>query len=277
MTATQRKIYRIIKYAVLFMLLILYISPLYIVFIISGKSDQEFLMSPLTFPNPIQFSNYVEAIKTSKYFNLFVNSVKIALVAVVLIVFISALAAYPIARRNRRVYHALYLYFVAGIIVPFQLIMIPLYRFIKELGLINTHLGVILINVGIGLPFVIFFYVGFLKTIPKAFDEAAIIDGASQFTIFWRIILPLMRPAIGTIAVIQTIWIWNGLLIPLLFLYKYEKMTVIIGIYSFVGERGARWNMIFALILVSIIPIILIFIFFQKYIIKSYVAGGLKG
>jgi raffinose/stachyose/melibiose transport system permease protein len=265
------------KYATLFVILVFFALPLYLVFSVSAKSDQDFLSNPLGLPQVIRWSNYSEAIEAAKFFRLLSNSVLIAGMGVALAILLGALAAYPIARRNRGFHRALYLFFLAGMMVPFQIIMIPLFEILKGLALINTHIGVICVFVGIYLPFVVFFLVGYMKAIPYSFDEAALIDGASRLRVFISIMLPLSTPAMGTLAVIQTIWIWNELLIPLIFLFRYEKMTIVIGIYRFVGERAARWNMIFALILVSIVPIIVLYALLQKHIIRSFAAGGLKG
>jgi raffinose/stachyose/melibiose transport system permease protein len=256
---------------------ILYLSPLYILFVISVKSPKEFAETLYSFPNRIEIDNYLFAIKMSKFPRLLFNSILITATSVIILITIASMAAYIMERKKTRFYKILYAFFLSGLMIPVQIIMLPLYKMVMTLNLMNTPFALILVFVGGAIPFVTFFLVGFMKTIPVELDESAMIDGASKFVTFWRIVFPLMRPAILTATIIQTLFFWNEFLLPLLFLKSYDKMTLMVGIYNFVGQRYTQWNYIFALITLAILPIIILYIICQKYIVDGIVAGALKG
>jgi raffinose/stachyose/melibiose transport system permease protein len=195
----------------------------------------------------------------------------------VFLIILSAMAAYPIQRNNTRFYKNLYLYFVMGLMFPTLLILLPLYRILSFIHLINTRLGIILCYIGGNIPFLVFYNVGFIQTIPKELDEAALIDGASKYQVFWKIIFPLLKNSLLTVIVIQMVWIWNDFLTPLVFLQSYDKMTVMVGMSNFIGERGADWPLIFAFMTISVLPVIVLYVIFQKYIENGLVAGAIKG
>jgi raffinose/stachyose/melibiose transport system permease protein len=158
-----------------------------------------------------------------------------------------------------------------------QLGLVPLYRAWQWLGLINSREGVVLIEIGALLPLTIFLYTGFIKTVPRELDEAAAIDGAGQFRTFWTIVFPLLHPVTATVAIVTSLVIWNDFLIPLLFLQQRDLQTIPLAIYGFVGEYSQSWNLIFASIVVSSVPIIALFLILQRFFIKGLTGGALKG
>ncbi len=253
-----------------------YISPLYLFFMIAVKTPAEFKKNMYSFPKKFAIDNFITAINDSNYFTLFKNSTFITIVSVLLLVIVATMAAYPISRIKSKFYSSLNLFFLAGLMVPIQMIMLPLYKIMIAFKLINTHWGLILINIGGAIPFSVFLIGGFLKTIPREIEEAAFIDGASKTQSFRLIILPLARPGILTLTVLQSIFFWNDFLLPLIFLKSIEKQTIMVGIYNFVGEYVTEWNFIFALVAISILPIIVLYLIFQRHIVEGIVAGSIK-
>lgn len=251
--------------------------PLYIMINIAVKSKSELAQSPFALPKGIEISNFTRAIEEADFFRLLGNSLFITVVTVTLLILISSTAAYSIARHDGKFYKFLYIFFLSGLMVPTQMIMLPLYRLVSKLGLMNSSAALIATYLGAGMPFLVFYMTGFLKSIPRELDEAALIDGASRYQTFWFVIFPLMKTAVLTVTVLQVIWVWNDFLIPMLFMNDYSQMPIMVGIYSFRGERGTEWNLMFALILLTILPVMLLYVFFQKYIIDGFVAGAIKG
>jgi raffinose/stachyose/melibiose transport system permease protein len=243
---------------------------------IAVKTPAEFKKNMYSFPKKFAIDNFITAISDSNYFTLFKNSTIITIVSVLLLVIVATMAAYPISRIKSKFYNSLNLFFLAGLMVPIQMIMLPLYKIMIAFKLINTHWGLILINIGGAIPFSVFLIGGFLKTIPGEIEEAAFIDGASKIQTFRLIILPLARPGILTLTVLQSIFFWNDFLLPLIFLKSIEKQTIMVGIYNFVGEYVTEWNYIFALVTISILPILILYLVFQRHIVEGIVAGSIK-
>jgi raffinose/stachyose/melibiose transport system permease protein len=192
-------------------------------------------------------------------------------------VFIASAAAYAIIRRNNGFYNALYLLFLAGMIVPFQMTMIPLYKTMVKFEFINTYYGMIFVYLGLTASFSIFVLSGFVRGVPKELEEAAKIDGCGMYRTFFSIVMPLMRSAIVTVAILNTFNIWNDFLMPMLFLPKQEMKTLTVQLFSFVGQYFNDWSPIFSGIFLIVYPLIIIYAFAQRFIIKGITAGAVKG
>jgi raffinose/stachyose/melibiose transport system permease protein len=195
---------------------------------------------------------------------------------VALTVILASAAAYPLSRVGARWSKWVFFAFLGGLLLPVQLALLPLYQTIRDLGLLGTLVGVIMVYVGGGMPFAIFLYAGFMRTIPAEYEEAAALDGAHAFQTFWRVVFPLVRPITGTVIILTAVGTWNDFLIPLLYLSGTDQQTMTVAIYGFVGQYGAQWNLIFAGIIISVLPILIAYFFLQKYIVQGF-AGGLKG
>lgn len=230
----------------------------------------------LTFGWPLTFDNYIQAWDQAKLGAALVNSTIIAVVSVVLIVIISALAAYPLSRVTRRWSRWTFYLFVGGLIVPAQLALLPLYTTMRDLGLVGSLWGVILINVGTGMPFSIFLYTTFLRELPMDYEEAALLDGCGPVRAFIGVVFPLVRPVTGTVIILNLVGIWNEFFVPLLYLSGSGNSTAPVAIYSFVSQYVTVWPLIFAGLVITVIPILLVYFSLQKYVIKGF-AGGLKG
>ena len=263
--------------AIGFLFLFAYLYPIYILLTVAVKTPSELAASALAFPKGIALRNFTEAIKQSEFFLLLGNSLVLTLITVFFLIVLSSMASYVIERSSKRFPKFLYYFFISGLMVPIQMIMLPLYKLISTVGLMNSLFALVVVYLGSGMPFLVFYFVGFLKTIPRELDEAALIDGASRQRTYWSVIFPLMKTSVMTVAVLQVIWVWNDFLLPLLFLNSYKKMTLMVGIYSFVGEHTSDWTMMFALIVISILPVILLYVLLQKYIVEGFVSGAIKG
>ncbi len=230
----------------------------------------------LTVTWPATFDNYIQAWTQAKLGGALVNSTIIAVASVALIVVISALAAYPLARVTRRWSRWTFYLLIGGLIVPAQLALLPLYTTMRDLGLIGSLWAVILINVGTGMPFSIFLYTTFLRELPMDYEEAALLDGCGPVRAFISVVFPLVRPVTGTVIILNLVGIWNEFFVPLLYLTGSGNSTAPVAIYSFVSQYVTIWPLIFAGLVITVIPILLVYFSLQKYVIKGF-AGGLKG
>jgi raffinose/stachyose/melibiose transport system permease protein len=251
--------------------------PLYLIMITAVKSPNDIAMSPFGWPKGFVFNNFVQAWQSGHFDWGFRNSLFIAVISITFIVFIGALAAYPLARKPSRVNNLIYILFISLIMVPFQMAMIPLYKLIKGLEWINTYRAVICINIATSMPLVIFLYTGFMKSIPKELEESAIIDGCNELMIFWRIVFPLLKPATATVIILNTLQIWNDFLMPMLFLQKAEYRTIPVALFAFQGQYNNNWSLLFAAMALAMIPMLIMFLILQRDFIKGITAGSVKG
>lgn len=251
--------------------------PIYYLFVTTFKTPADATLHPLGLPKEFVFDNYVKAWKLMNYPNVLKNNIIITLVSVFGIIIISSMAAYTIARRPNKLNKIIYFTLLSGLMIPFSLSIIPLYQIISSMGLMNRLLGVIIIDIFVGLPFATFLFKSFIVTIPYELEEAALIDGCSVFKTYWKITLPLMKPVVATVAILQTLSIWNDFLTPLLFLQSREKGVILQEVYRNVGQFSVDWTGFFPMMVLGILPILIFYIIMQKHIIKGITAGSVKG
>lgn len=204
------------------------------------------------------------------------NTVFITVVSVVVIVLVGAFTAYPLARIGSRWPRWLFYGFVIGLVLPAQLGLLPLYRTLSGIGLSGSPWAVIVIAIGGGMPFTVFIFTTFLRESGREFEEAALIDGCGPARTFVHIVFPLLRPAVGTVTILNALAIWNDFFVPLLYLSGSGRETVQVRIHSFVGQYTANYPVIFAALVITSIPILVAYLLLQKHIIRGF-AGGLKG
>jgi raffinose/stachyose/melibiose transport system permease protein len=260
---------------VILVVALLFCLPLYFIISISIKPENEVFKSALEFTKTPQWSNF-STVWESGMASAFTNSVLITVGSVVVLVIIGAMTSYALARRAGKLSAGLYVMFLLGIIVPFQLSVVPIYTTFQKIGLVGNIAGMITLWSGVMMPMSVILYTGFVRQLPKEYEEAARIDGLGTFMIFSRIVFPLLRPITGAVAIITGLFIWNDFYGSLIFLGGSQSKTLPVAIYSFVGEYVSRWNLVFAAILVAILPLIIFFILAQKQMIKGF-AGGMKG
>ncbi len=262
------------------MLALVYLAPFYVLVSIALKPDSEvFSTSPLALPKAPTAQNFRHVLAATGESDIKVglgNSVFITLGSIFLLVLLGSLTRYVIARSTRRWSKSLYYLFLIAIVLPIQLGTVPLYIGARTLGLTGSAPGMIVLYGGLLLPLSVFIYAGFFRGLGTDYEESAAIDGASPTQIFFRIVLPLMAPATGTVAILAGLIVWNDFFTPLIFLGGSDQQTLPVAMYYYIGSLVSQWNQIFAIVILSMIPILAFYLFAQKRFIQGF-AGGLKG
>jgi raffinose/stachyose/melibiose transport system permease protein len=261
--------------AMLILLALLFLVPLVGLLNVSLK-PQDSQTSALALEFPPTLDNYAQAWTQADLGAALVNSFAITAVSVVLIIAFSALAAYPLARVTRGWSRYAFYFVIGGLLIPGQLALLPLYATMRDLGLLGSLWSVILINVGQQMPFSVFLYTMFLRELPLDYEEAALLDGCGPVRSFVTVVFPLLRPVTGTVVILNAVGIWNEFFTPLLYLGGSDNTTSPVAIYGFVSQYVSQWPLIFAGLVISVIPILVVYFALQKHIIKGF-AGGLKG
>ncbi len=255
---------------------VLILFPLYLTVTIALKTPQELADSFLALPKEWRFENFTDAMELTNFFNALGNSIFITLFVVVLTLLTNSMVAYAIARNmHKRFYKFLFYYFVSAMFVPFPIIMLPIVKQTSSWGIDNL-VGLIMLYVVYGLAFNVFIYVGYIKSIPKELEEAAIMDGASTWGVFWKVIFPLLAPMNATVGILTTLWAWNDFMLPLVILSDQDLATVPLVQYIFQSQFSTDYNLAFASYLMALAPMILVYIFAQKWVISGVTKGAIK-
>jgi raffinose/stachyose/melibiose transport system permease protein len=270
---------QIILYIVLTLYAVMILFPLLIIIVPTFQTVQESSQGILSIPKQINFNNYVEAWKQSKFHIALKNSILITGISILINIFLGSMAAFPIAiRGHKRIYKASFIFFLCGLMLPFQAIMIPLYVLMgRVLKMTNTYSGVILVYVAMTLPLTVFFYSQFIKTIPIEMEEASVIDGCSYFKMFWLVFFPLLKPTTAAIIIQNMLFLWNDLLVPLILIDKTPMKPIMPMVYMFFGTYYNQWNLAFSVLILAALPFLFLFLAFQKQFVKGMAAGAVKG
>ncbi len=267
-------------FTLLSILSVIFLIPIIIVFINSFKSRIYISNEPLKLPNSetfVGFENYINGITSSDFFSAFLRSLFITVVSVVLIVLFASMAAWYIVRVNSKVTKTIYYLLVFSMIVPFQMVMYTM-TYVTNKANLDNILGITLVYLGFGAGLSVFMLCGFIKSIPLEIEEAAMIDGASPIQTFFTVVFPMLKPTAITVAIINTMWIWNDYLLPYLVLGSDDKTIPVAIQLAMQGAYGSTdYGGFMAMLVLAIVPIIIFYIFCQKYIIKGVVAGAVKG
>jgi raffinose/stachyose/melibiose transport system permease protein len=255
---------------------VVFLFPVYALITLSLKNPQQVAASPLALPTSPETDNYSRAWTSAELGPALLNSTVITVASLIILIAIGSFAAYFLARRASRLGYGLYVLFLLGIVLPFQLGMIPLFKLVDEAGLLGTYQGMIIFYTGIQLPFTIFLYTGFIRALPADYANAALIDGAGHFQAFTRVVFPLLRPITGTVLILNAVFVWNDFFTPLLYLGGSTRETVPVRVYAFVGQYVSDNGLVFAGLVLAALPILAIFLVLQRYVIKGF-ASGLKG
>jgi raffinose/stachyose/melibiose transport system permease protein len=256
----------------------IWLIPFYFLVVMAVKPSPEIFDPPTALPSRVEWDNFNKAWVGSGVVSLgqgLKSSVIITVFSVLLLILLGSLAAYTLARRVGHLSTALYFLFVLGIILPFQLGIVPTYVALRHLGLTGSYIGLIVLYTGLLMPLTVFLYTGFVRTLPKDYEEAAQIDGAGLWRTYRRVVLPLLRPITATVAILTGLIVWNDFFLPLIFLSGTPKATTPVAIYSFVGEFATQWNFIFAAVIVAVAPILAFYVFAQRQLIHGF-TGGIK-
>jgi raffinose/stachyose/melibiose transport system permease protein len=257
------------------LLALLYLSPFYIIIINAFKTKKELFQSTLALPLTWGFDNFTEAFVRLDYLKALRNSLFVVVTSVIVIIIFTSMAAWMLERTKSKASSFIFYLFISSMLIPFQAVMLPLVRVMGKLNLLNMG-GIIFMYLGFGTSLSVFLYHGFLKGIPKELDEAAMIDGCSKFQTFWKIIFPLLKPISVTVAILNTVWIWNDFLLPSLVINKTDTQTIPLKTFFFFGEYTKQWHLALAGLILAIIPVIIFYAIAQKHIIKSITAGSIK-
>ena len=256
---------------------IVFVSPLYLVFVNSVKTVREIYLSPLGLPVEISWNNFGRVMEKIDFGQALKNSLFFVVFGVAGLLVICSMAAYRLARHRTRVNKFVHLLLVSSILVPFQTVMIPLIKIIASIGLYNTRIGVLLAYYGYGIPFAVFLFYGFLSSIPREIEEAALIDGGSLFQVYRCIILPLLKPICVTVAVLDVLWIYNDFLLPFVLISDNELRTLPLVMYTFFTAYERPWDLAMASLTMVLTPAIIMFVILQKQITGGIVSGAVKG
>ncbi|NEE04709.1 carbohydrate ABC transporter permease [Phytoactinopolyspora halotolerans] len=253
-----------------------YLFPLYVMVAMSFKTTAEIGTSTVAPPEGLYTENYATAWTEADLGRAMANSVIITVLSISLAVLVGSMAGYAIARGARRTSGPKLMLFLLGLMIPGQLGMVPLYMLMRDLGLLQSHASLIIFYVGSLMPLTVFLYVGFLKTQSSTYEEAARIDGASWWQTYARVVFPLLRPVTGTVIIVNAINTWNDFLTPLLYLAGTPNRTLPVAVFSFQGEFASEWGLIFAGMVIAALPILVVYFFLQRHVIRGF-GGGLKG
>jgi raffinose/stachyose/melibiose transport system permease protein len=257
----------------------LFIVPFYVLIIYALKPRAETMLArPLSLPKSFYLGNFSEAIARANLDVAFKNSAISTVMVILILVVVSSMAAYIIARSPKSRFYGIWQYiFLAAIMVPFQTIMFPLYSNLVQAHMLNKIASYVLIMAGLQLPFNIFLYIGFIKTVPLELEEAAEIDGCSKYRTFWQITFPLLKPITMTVIVLTSLAVWNDYQVALVVIRKSAVMTLPLAQQQFITAEISYLNLASASCLISILPVFIMYLFLQKFIAGGIVAGAVKG
>lgn len=255
----------------------LFAVPIYTLVTIAMKTSRELIWSPLALPESIYLKNFKDTWELLNLEVVYKNSLVVTSVSVMIRILFASMAAFTLAKRINKVNRFLYVLFLSGLMVPIYTILVPLLRLIKNMGLMNSHMGLIVVYIAMGMPFAIFMLTGFIKSIPDELLEAAVLDGCSVYRMFWTIVFPLLKSAVTTLFILDFLGVWNDFLLPMLTLSNNSLKTVTVAMYNFYGEFGTRWEMTFAGYTLAIIPIVIVYLILQKHIVEGIMIGAVKG
>lgn len=249
--------------------------PVYVLVNLSLRDshDTSSVVAPTMSPT---LRNYADAWRDAGLAGAIINSVVVTALSVVVIVVVSAMAAYPLARVTARWSRWVFLLVMVGLLLPFQLALLPLYHTIRDLRLLGSLWSLVLFYSGLQVPFATFLYVGFLRALPREYEEAALIDGASPTRAFRSVVFPLLRPITGTVVILNAIFVWNDFFTPFLYLSGTDRQTIPVAVFGFIGQYVSQWNLVFAGLVIAMLPILIVYFLMQRQIIKGF-SGGIKG
>lgn len=270
------KIESLFTYILLIFIGLLVLYPIILILISSFKTGVDFMNNPVGLPSAITFENYKVAWKQANFGQFFSNSIFVTTMSVLSITLFGAMAAYGLNRRFSG-HQLIFIYFLLGMMVPAQATIITLFIFLKQIALINTYTGLILVYIAHSLPLAILIFSGFFRTIPKELEEAALLDGCSEIRTFRVIILPISRPVIATVIILTGLQVWNDFFMPLVLIMDKDMFTLPVGLLRLRGEFSTNWPAFFAAMNIIAIPIIVMFLFLQKHFIKGLTSGSVKG
>jgi raffinose/stachyose/melibiose transport system permease protein len=257
----------------------MFFLPLYIALVNVFKPSNEVIASPLALPLNPTLDNIIGVVTRPDglFWSGLLNSIQLTGVSMVIATLLAAMCAHYLVRSEQVWGKVLLGIMLMGLMIPPAVIMVPITRILREIGLMSTVPGAILVNVGYYLPFAVFVFMGFVRSIPKELEEAAAMDGAGKFRTFWQVVFPLLRPASASVLIFLGVWIWNDFLTPLLVLGPGAGNTVTVGIYRSIGTYLRDYGAVFAFMFLATIPVLIFYLLFQKHFVTGLTGGATKG
>lgn len=267
-----------LKLFIIFLLMVLIISPFYISFLYSIKEPTEITIDRLAWPQNPTLQNYINVILNNEQFSTgYLNSILTTIPTVIILMITTSMAAYVLARNNSRFYKWVYILFISGILIPFQCLMLPLYLNLHSMHLTSNPLGFIIARSGLQISISILVVTGFVKTVPRELEEAACIDGCNRFQTFWKVVFPLMKPVNATQLVLNSLFIWNDYNVAIVLLRTPESQTLPLAQIIYFNENTTSLNLAFAFFIMAMLPILILYLVMQKYIVNGIMSGAVKG
>lgn len=253
--------------------------PLYVAVVNVFKTSDDVVASPLSLPLTPTLDNIIRVLTRPDglYWSGLLNSVVLTGVSMVITTMLAAMAAHYLVRSERLWGKILLAVMLTGLMIPAAVVMLPITRILRSIQLMGTMPGAILVNVGYYLPFAVFVFIGFVRSVPRELEEAAAVDGASRMRTFWQIVFPLLRPASASVLIFLGVWIWNDFLTPLLVLGARTGNTITVGIYRSIGPYQQDYGAVFAFMFLATIPVLVLYLAFQKHFVAGLTGGATKG
>ncbi len=259
------------------LLALVYVFPLFISFMSAFKTNGEILNNPTALPSSFYTGGFQYLFQKTNFPQAFLNSVFLTVLSEMLIIGVIPMGAYGIARTKSKLSGAIYTFFLAGMMIPFQAYMISLFQELNTIGLFGTLAGPVVIYISGATGFGTLLFTSFISGVPIEIEEAAQIDGCSNLRTFWQIVFPLLKPCTASMVILNGLGIWNDYLMPSLVLPSTSAKTINVEIYRFVGELSSRWDIVFSGVVCGIVPILIVFFSLQSYFVKGITAGAAKG
>ncbi len=277
MKKPKKKALLLLIYVFLIILAVFWLVPMFTLFATAVKSKTDFYsgLSLFSFPDKPAWDNFAKAFVKGRMYKYMLNDLLICAVKVPLGILVEAMAAYAISRLNIRHRIGIFIFFLIGMMLPFQIALVPISIVYNRLSLTNTYFGLFFVYIGFGISFGILIMRGFFLGIPRDIDEAAYIDGAGKWQTFWRIIMPISKPAVVTLVISDFLATWNEYLLASVIINDNAKKTVPVGLMTFVGEHGTDYGYLCAGVIISVIPVMIVYLVFQKYFVEG-IAGAVK-
>jgi raffinose/stachyose/melibiose transport system permease protein len=250
--------------------------PIYLLVAVSLETSSGPKSNPFAFPLNPQWGNYVAAFNNMNYIRSLGNTLLITGCTAVLTLFAASAAAWVLVRSTRRWTDTVYKIFVAGLTIPIFVVITPLYQVLQQMGLLDSYLGIILAYTALSMPFAVFFFCGFLRTIPVELEEAAAVDGSGPFRTYWSIVLPLLRPANATLIIFIVLAVWNDVVLPLVLLTSNDKQTVTLGVYATIGSHTLSTTELLPTLVLGVLPLFIVFLLLQRYVVAGITVGAGK-
>lgn len=274
----MRRIFsRLMTYLLLTVWSVIVIFPLWTLIVNSFKPQKEIFADPFGLPKHFTLAGYKAAWSTGRFDLYFFNTIYVTVISLILILFVGSLAAYALVKWKSRITSFLYVFFIAGLMIPLRLGTIDLVRLIKALHLQDTLWSLIPVYVAMGMPIATFVLTAFIRSLPNEMFDAARVDGASEWHIYKSIVLPLLRPALATVAIFNMIKIWNDFWFPLVFIRAEKSRTVALGVSLLFGQYRTDWNRALSVLSLAAVPILILYVLLSREFIKGLTAGSVKG